>query len=92
MSDFYNAPREIYGVPKIMNAIKEIKSFEEDRYSEVPKWDGFVVNWTDGAVLLSFTQIERPARENWFPYSTLRKTEDGLTVYASNWILEKKGF
>lgn len=92
MSEFYDAPREIYRVSDVMAQIAVIRSFEENKYSDVPRWDGFVSSWTPKAVLLHFTQINRPSRMNWFPYSTLRKTEDDLSVYASIWILGKKGF
>jgi SNF2-related domain len=89
MSDFHNAPREIYGILDLMVHISVIQSFEEDKYSEIPKWDGMVNSWTGNAVLLHFAKVDRPSRLNWFPYSQLRKTEDGLSVYASTWILRK---
>lgn len=92
MVEYHNAPREIHTLSEVMFHIAVIQSFEEDKFSDVPKWDGMVVSWTAAAVLLHFDKTKREPRENWFPYSQLRKTDDGLSVYASNWILTKKGF
>lgn len=92
MSDFHNAPRDIFTITELMFRIRVIQAYEEDKYSEVPKWDNLIDSWTDSAVLLHFDKINRPARHNWFPTSQLRKTEDNFSIYASNWILDKKGF
>jgi len=93
MSEFHNAPREIYGISDLMMKIAVIQSFEESKYSDVPKWDGMIDSWTDNAALFHFARSpQRPARMNWFPLSQLRRTEDGLSIYASSWILDKKGF
>lgn len=92
MPEFHDAPREIFQVPEIMSRIAVIQPYEEDKYSDVPKWDNMILEWTISAVLLQFTRITRPTRMNWFPFSQLRKAEDGLSVYATSWILDKKGF
>lgn len=92
MVEYHNAPREIYRVPEVMFRISVIQSFEEDKYSDIPKWDGLIDSWTDAAILLHFDKVQRPAAMNWFPISHIRKTDDGLSIYASIWILNKKGF
>lgn len=88
---FYDAPREIYSVSEAMARIRVISEVEEDFYSEIPRWEGMVLSWTGSAVLLKLPHKDRTSRDNWFPYSTLRKAEDDHSVYASNWILRKKG-
>jgi hypothetical protein len=59
----------------------EIIDADDDRYSEIPSWDGKIESWTDYAVLIG---------KNWFPISQMRKDEDDV-IYFSNWILDKKG-
>lgn len=91
MSAFYDSPRDIYTVSDVMGQIPVMKSFEQDKFSDIPGWTGLILSWTEKAILLCFTDSKRPSRDNWFPYSTLRKAEDDQSIYASNWILEKKG-
>ena len=91
MVDYHNSPRDIFSVTELIAKLRVIGSYEEDKFSDVPKWDGNVLSWTDRAVLFSFPGTDRPSRENWFPLSTLRKAEDEQSIYASKWILDKKG-
>lgn len=84
-------PRIIYSVPEVMAKIQIIQAFEESKFSDIPKWDGWIDNWTDLAAL--FNLNIPAARRNlfWFPYSHLRKAADDQSIYASFWILDKKG-
>lgn len=79
-----------FHVPAIMEKIKIIRDNEESLYSDIPEWNEQIAGWTDAAMLLIFPG-RATRREHWMPYSQLRKSEDGLSVYASNWILEQKG-
>lgn len=88
---YHNAPREIYTVMEVMERIQVMADFEESKYSDIPKWDGEFLEHTSAAVLLHFSRVQRPSRMNWFPFSQLRKTDDGLSIYATDWILNKKG-
>ena len=88
---YHNAPRDIFNVPEVMHRLAVIQPFEEGKYSDIPKWDGQILEHTTAAVLLHFSKVQRPSRINWFPYSQLRKAEDGQSVYATNWIIDKKG-
>lgn len=81
--------RDITHVQEVMAKIAVIQEHEESRYSDIPKWDGWIENYTDHAVLLKLDR--QSGRNDWFPYSQLRKTEDGKSIYASYWILEQKG-
>lgn len=79
---------EIYTQPSIMARIAEFTNDQEaDRYSEIPGWEGGMLSATNNAVLLQCKDTT-----HWFPFSQLRKAEDGLSVYASMWILNEKGF
>lgn len=72
-----------------MKKIAVIQEFEEDRFDEIPKWDGESIDtWTDLAVLLTLDGKEPWQR--WLPIQEIRRTEDGLSIYASTWIMEKK--
>lgn len=78
--------RSIFGWKNIMNDIKEISEREEDDYSDIPGFEGMVTMApTEKAVCLVIK-----GEGVWFPYSQLRKAEDGQSIYASNWILEQK--
>lgn len=80
---------EIHKSPDLMRAIAVIEEHEENKFSDIPQWTGWIKNYTDNAVLL---EMERgPDRRNWFPYSQLRRTEDGKSLYASDWLIDKKG-
>jgi len=81
---------EIHKTPELVKLIPVMQEFEEDKYSDIPKWTGWVENYTESAVLLDVPP--RPPRMNWYPVSQLRRTEDGKSLYASNWILGKKGY
>lgn len=84
--------RIIYSVDEVMQSIKVIQGFEERKFSDIPKWEGWIENWTENAVLLHFN-VEREGRRSqfWFPYSQLRKAGDDQSIYASTWILDRKG-
>ena len=77
------AKRSIYSVPSLMLKIEVMEIEDEDIYSEIPDWDGQIEQWTDLAVLIG---------KEWFPISQLRKTEDDDAIYASLWILDRKGY
>lgn len=74
--------RSIYSIPSVMDKIEYLDTEDEDDYSDIPNWDGMIDQWTDLAILVGKT---------WFPISQLRRTEDE-EIYASNWILEQKGY
>jgi hypothetical protein len=80
--------RSIFDVQEIMSQMEVISEKEENRFSEIPHWDGSVVSWTDKAVLIA--QPSRSSALNWIPMSQLRKSEDNLSVYASFWIIEER--
>lgn len=69
-----------------MHRIAVIQEFEEDKFDEIPKWDGEMGRYTDSAVLLRFAK-----EDVWFPISVLRTSGDRLSLYAANWFLERKG-
>jgi hypothetical protein len=75
--------REIFKTKAVLEEIKEISEKEEDDYSDIPGFYGEIDNFTDRAVQLKIGQDY-----TWFPYSQLRKAEDGQSIYASTW---KKG-
>lgn len=78
-------PRDIYGWPDAMDSIQVISDREEDSYSDIPGWDGLVSGMSTKAICLIVK-----GKDVWFPFSQLRKAEDDLSIYASNWILEQK--
>jgi hypothetical protein len=47
------------------------------------------MSWTDKAVLLVFGEHADAMR--WVPRGQLRKSEDGQSIYASDWILDRLG-
>ena len=75
--------RSIYSVPSVMEKIEVMEIEDEDIYSEIPNWDGRIEQWTDLAVLIG---------KDWFPISQLKKSEDDDAIYASLWILDRKGY
>lgn len=81
--------REIYSDKNVMALITVISDAEEHKYDEIPGWDGGYTAVGERAVLLFFPNAKED--EIWFPFSQLRKTEDGLSLYASRWILYEKG-
>lgn len=81
---------ELHKSEELMKMISVITSEEEDKYSDIPGWTDLIETWTSVAVLLAF-EGRRPSRHNWYPISQLRRTEDGLSLYASRWLLDKKG-
>lgn len=85
--------RDIFHTPEVMDMLKVITPFEEAKYSDIPSWDGWIENWTTSAVLLHLNMDPPRVKQNqyWFPISQLRKAEDGQSIYATIWILEKKG-
>lgn len=82
---------EIYGNADAMSRIRVIKPSEENLYSEIPGWGGEIRHHTDDAVLLSFNPDRDLRARYWLPFSHLRKTEDNLSIYASDWVLRKTG-
>lgn len=78
--------RSIFGIQEIMDRMEVISEEEENRYSEIPGWDGEIMSWTDAAVLI----YRSGEADVWMPISQLRKSGDGGDVYASNWIIEQK--
>lgn len=79
-------PTDIFKNMIVMEALQVIKPSEENDYSDIPKWDGFLVRATEKALLLEL----KDGTEVWFPISHLRIAEDKQSIYASNWILEQK--
>jgi hypothetical protein len=77
--------RDIFGFPAVMDSIAVIGDSEENKYSDIPGWEGECENFTGAAVCLSIK-----GTDVWFPFSHLRKAEDGQSIYASNWILKQK--
>ena len=85
--------REIWTNPQLLDNIEHIKESEEDRYSDIPGWEGEYLASTPDAILLFMPNGKgKNEREIWFPIKHLRKAEDGQSIYASNWILTQKGF
>ena len=70
----------------VLAELKVITESEENKYSDIPDWDGTMISYTSAAALLQIGE-----REVWFPLSQLRKADDEQSVYASIWILEQKG-
>lgn len=83
-------PIKLDQAEELMKMISIAQPFD-DKYTSIPRWTGWIESWTVSAVLLSFEGDRRPSRLNWFPISQLRRSEDGSTLYASYWILNKKG-
>ena len=85
--------RQLLEVPEVMQNIRVITSFEESKFSDIPRWDGWVANWTDKAALLVLRPLPPSTSDDkhWFPLGQLRKAADGQSVYATVWILDKKG-
>lgn len=80
--------REIYTNHELMERIAVISAAEEDRYSDIPNWDGgYLAESRSGAAVLLYF---RDGRQDWFPISQLRRTEDKLSLYASYWVLDKR--
>ena len=84
--------RQIWTNKELLNSIKVIQESEEDNYSEVPGWEGEYMATTPDAILLYIPSHRgRPVKEVWFPKSQLRLSEDRLSMYAANWLIEAKG-
>lgn len=84
--------RDIFTIPDVMDKMVVIRIHEEGRYSDIRKWSGEIEEWTEKAVLLRLDISDQPpARQRWIPFSHLRKAADGQSIYASIWILDKKG-
>ena len=81
---------DIFKTPHVMRAIATISEQEENRYSDIPGWEGMTGFDTAKGVFLVITKDAR-TQEIFFPYSQMRKAEDEQSIYASNWILEQKG-
>lgn len=86
----------IYDDKEAMSRIQVIRSFEEEKFSEIPavdgvKWGGMIQHNSGLAVLLGYTPEINLRRKYWLPFSHLRKAEDGLSIYASFWILDRSG-
>jgi hypothetical protein len=71
-------------MPTLLDKLAVISDAEENRYSDIPKWEGLVAHQTDAAVLLLVG-----GQELWFPLSHLRIAEDRQSLYASDWILKQ---
>lgn len=81
--------RVLFTQPNVMDKIAVISEKEENRYSDIPGWDGEYGSASPLAVELYFPQ--RTIRNwLWFPFSHLRKAEDGQSIYASDWIINEK--
>lgn len=80
--------REIWSNAKLLDSIRVIQPSEEDRYSDIPGWEGEYMAATDGAILL---YMPKTSAEIWFPIGQLRIAEDRQSIYASLWILLQKG-
>lgn len=77
---------DIYRSPIVMGKIRVMLEIEEDLYSDIPRWNGTYIHSTESAVLMQIGD-----KQVWLPFSQLRKTDDGLTIYATNWIIDEKG-
>lgn len=82
---------ELFKNADAMRHIKVMQSFEEDKFTDIPGWSGDVEHHTGDAVLLYLPNRSSTARKPWVPFSQLRKTGDGLSVYATNWIIDRMG-
>jgi hypothetical protein len=82
--------RSIYAENEIMDKIATITESEENRFSDVPGWDGDILASSPASILIECSNKGHPVTETWMPLSQLRKSEDKQSIYASNWILEKK--
>lgn len=78
---------DLFNESWIIRRISTISEFEEDRYSDIPKWSGQYVTTTQYALLLRLDD----GRDVWVPFTQLRKAEDENSLYASNWILNERG-
>jgi hypothetical protein len=83
--------RTIFEFPEVMRAIALIAETEEGKFSEVAGWDGSIRSHSDKAVLAYIEPKGQKPEQIWLPLSQLRKTEDGYSIYASDWILAQKG-
>lgn len=81
--------RSIFDIETVMQQLEVISEQDEDRYSDVPGWSGEIMSWSPDAVLIVFDDSRKEMI--WLPVSQLRRSEDGQSIYATNWILEKKG-
>lgn len=83
---------DVFTVPEVMRAIEPITDREENRYSDIPHWEGSVMSWTDKALCVRVTKRQPDGSYDvWLPLSQLRKAGDEQSIYASDWILEQKG-
>ena len=73
-----------------MDKIAVISEDEEDRYTDVPGWDGTCFS-SNKAIRVTVAPRGQTPRDVWLPFSQLRKAADGQSVYASVWILDQKG-
>jgi hypothetical protein len=76
---------DIFKTPELLDRIAVITDAEENRYTDIPKWDGLVETYTERGVKLLLTN----GTGIWFPLNQLRIAEDRQSLYASNWILEQ---
>lgn len=84
--------REVWSNKPLLESLTTILPSEEDKYSDIPGWEGGYMQDTSMAVLLYMPEGKgRGATEVWFPKSHLRIAEDRQSIYASNWILHQKG-
>lgn len=83
--------REIWSNKALLDSIKEIRPSEEDKYSDIPGWEGHYLAESPDAVLLYIVRDKRADSDVWFPKSQLRIAEDRQSLYASTWILDQKG-
>lgn len=86
----------IFDDKECMSRIKVMQEFEEEKYSEIPaadgiKWDGMIQHNSGMAILLAYSPEIDMRKKYWLPFSHLRKAPDGLSIYASFWILERAG-
>jgi hypothetical protein len=84
-------PRPIIELPSVMNRIAVVTSKERDDYCLLPGWDGTVVDHTDEAVFIRWRDRPGYLRDVVLPLAQLRKSADGQTVYASQWLVRKEG-
>lgn len=78
---------DIYSMKHVIDRIAVITDSEENKYSDIPGWDGDCLRESDKSVLLNCKSGEK-----WFPYSQLRKAEDNQSIYCSTWLLNKMDF
>lgn len=85
--------RQIFTDKLLLDCIDTIKESEENKYSDIPGWEGEFLSTSSRAVLLYMPHGKgRGGTEVWFPFSHLRIAEDRQSIYASTWILTQKGF